>query len=476
MFESPDELLAYIDEHDIETIDVRFCDLPGVMQHFTIPADVLTPVVFEEGLSFDGSSIVGFQKIHESDMSLLPDVGSAYVDPFRRSRTLNMHWFVHDPVTKEAYSRDPRNIARKAEQYLRSTGIGDTCLMGPEAEFYVFDSVRFETRANASYYFIESDAGAWASGVEANSDGSLNRGYKVKYKGGYFPVAPVDHFGDLRDDMVRHLRSVGLTIERAHHEVGTGGQGEIATRFDTLMQAADNIMKYKYVIRNTAWEAGKTATFMPKPIFGDNGSGMHVHQSIWADGQPLFADEAGYAGLSDLARHYIGGILHHAPSLLAFTNPTANSYHRLVPGFEAPVNLVYSQRNRSACIRIPLTGPSPKAKRMEFRCPDPSANPYLAFAAMLLAGLDGIQNRIEPPAPVDKDLYELPPEEHADIAQVPASLGEALDALEADRDYLLAGDVFTPDLISTWIDLKRADIDALRLRPHPHEFEMYFDL
>ncbi|MDO5534709.1 MAG: type I glutamate--ammonia ligase [Propionibacteriaceae bacterium] len=476
MFQDADELLAYIEENDVETVDVRFCDLPGVMQHFTIPATFLTKDIIEEGLSFDGSSIRGFQKIHESDMALLPDVTSAFLDPFRKSKTLNMNWFVHDPITKEAYSRDPRNIARKAEEYLKSTGIGDTAFFGPEAEFYVFDSVRFETKSNASYYFIESEAGAWASGSETDLDGRANRGYKVKYKGGYFPVAPVDHFGDLRDDMVRHLQGAGLTIERAHHEVGTAGQGEIATKFDTLMRAADNIQKYKYIIKNTAWEAGKTATFMPKPIFGDNGSGMHVHQSIWSGGEPLFADEAGYAGLSDIARWYIGGILHHAPSLLAFTNPTANSYHRLVPGFEAPVNLVYSQRNRSACIRIPLTGPSPKAKRMEFRCPDPSANPYLAFAAMLLAGLDGIQNKIEPPQPIDKDLYELPPEEHAEIAQVPGSLGEALDALEADHDYLLAGDVFTADLIETWIEMKREDIDAIRLRPHPHEFELYFDL
>ncbi|TBT87361.1 type I glutamate--ammonia ligase [Propioniciclava sinopodophylli] len=476
MFKDADELLAYIEENDVETVDVRFCDLPGVMQHFTIPAKFLTQDIIEEGLSFDGSSIRGFQKIHESDMALLPDVTSACLDPFRKSKTLNLNWFVHDPITREPYSRDPRNIARKAEEYLKSTGIGDTAFFGPEAEFYVFDSVRFETKSNASYYFIESEAGAWASGSETDLDGRANRGYKVKYKGGYFPVAPVDHFGDLRDDMVRHLQDVGLTIERAHHEVGTAGQGEIATKFDTLMRAADNIQKYKYIIKNTAWEAGKTATFMPKPIFGDNGSGMHVHQSIWAGGEPLFADEAGYAGLSDIARWYIGGILHHAPSLLAFTNPTANSYHRLVPGFEAPVNLVYSQRNRSACIRIPLTGPSPKAKRMEFRCPDPSANPYLAFAAMLLAGLDGIQNKIEPPQPIDKDLYELPPEEHAEIAQVPGSLGEALDALEADHDYLLAGGVFTADLIETWIEMKREDIDAIRLRPHPHEFELYFDL
>jgi glutamine synthetase len=476
MFQGADDTLAYVKDNDIESVDIRFCDLPGVMQHFTIPAAALTPAVFEDGLAFDGSSIRGFQKIHESDMALMPDPTSAYVDPFRKSKTLVLNFFVHDPITKEAYSRDPRNIARKAENYLASTGIGDTAFMGPEAEFYVFDSARFETKQNASFYYIDSEAGAWNSGSESDTDGRGNRGYKVKYKGGYFPVAPVDHFGDLRDDMVRHLIEAGLTIERAHHEVGTAGQGEIATKFDSLLAAADNLMKYKYIIKNTAWEAGKTATFMPKPIFGDNGSGMHVHQSLWKNGEPLFYDEAGYAGLSDLARWYIGGLLHHAPSLLAFTNPTVNSYHRLVPGFEAPVNLVYSSRNRSASIRIPITGSNPKAKRMEFRCPDPSANPYLAFAAMLLAGLDGIQNKIEPPAPVDKDLYELPPEEHADIATVPGSLDAVLTALEADHEYLLAGDVFTPDLIETWIEMKRADIDAIRLRPHPHEFEMYYDL
>lgn len=476
MFKDAAEMVAFVEAEGVETIDVRFCDLPGVMQHFTIPASFLTDDVFTEGLSFDGSSIRGFQKIHESDMTLLPDPTTAYLDPFRASKTLVVNWFVHDPLTKEAYSRDPRNIARKAEAYLRSTGIGDTAFMGHEAEFYVFDSVRFETTPNAGYYFIDSEAGAWNSGAENERDGRANRGYKVKYKGGYFPVPPVDHFTDLRDEMVGHLTRAGLTVERAHHEVGTAGQCEIATRFDTLLASADNLMKYKYIVKNTAWTNGKTVTFMPKPIFGDNGSGMHVHQSLWAGGRPLFADETGYAGLSDLARWYIGGVLHHAPSLLAFTNPTANSYHRLVPGFEAPVNLVYSQRNRSAAIRIPLTGPDPKTKRMEFRCPDPSANPYLAFAAMLLAGLDGIQNRIEPPTPIDKDLYELPPEEHLDIAQVPASLDEALDALAADHEYLLAGDVFTPDLIDTWISLKREDVEALRMRPHPHEFEMYYDI
>lgn len=471
MFQGADELLAYVKAEAVENIDVRFCDLPGVMQHFTVPAVSFGSEVFDEGLGFDGSSIAGFQKIHESDMTLLPDPTTAFIDPFRRSKTLVLNFFVHDPLTKEAYSRDPRNIARKAEAYLASTGIGDTAFFAPEAEFYVFDDIRFETSANQSYYHIDSEAGAWNTGrIE---DGG-NRGYKVKYKGGYFPVSPVDHFGDFRDDVVRHMSEAGLVVERAHHEVGTAGQAEINWRFDTMLASADNVMKFKYIVKNTAWEAGKTATFMPKPIFGDNGSGQHCHMSIWNDGQPLFYDENGYAGLSDLARWYIGGLLTHAPSLLAFTNPSVNSYHRLVPGFEAPVNLVYSQRNRSACIRIPITGANPKAKRIEFRCPDPSSNPYLSFAAMLLAGLDGIQHRIEPPAPIDKDLYELPPEEHAEVAQVPGSLDAVLDALESDHDYLLEGDVFTQDLIETWIDLKRAEIDAIRLRPHPYEFDLYY--
>ena len=473
MFQGADDLLAYIKDEGVETIDIRFCDLPGVMQHFTVPAKAFGPEVFEDGLAFDGSSIRGFQKIHESDMALLPDPTTAFIDPFRRSKTLAVSFFVHDPLTKEPYSRDPRNIARKAENYLASSGIGDTAFFAPEAEFYIFDSARFETKQNASFYYIDSEAGAWNTGREEEGG---NRAYKVKYKGGYFPVAPVDHFTDLRDDMVRNLEASGLSVERAHHEVGTAGQAEINYRFNTMLAAADDVMKFKYIIKNTAWAAGKTVTFMPKPIFGDNGSGMHIHQSLWNQGVPLFYDEAGYGGLSDLARWYIGGLLHHAPSLLAFTNPTVNSYHRLVPGFEAPTNLVYSSRNRSACIRIPITGSNPKAKRLEFRCPDPSSNPYLAFAACLLAGLDGIQNKIEPMAPVDKDLYELPPEEHALVPTVPASLDAVLDRLEADHEYLLAGDVFTPDLIETWIDMKRADIDAIRLRPHPHEFEMYFDM
>ena len=473
MFQDAAELLSYIKDEDIETVDVRFCDLPGVMQHFTVPAGAFDESVFEDGLGFDGSSIAGFQKVHESDMSLLPDPTTAFVDPFRKSKTLNVNFFVHDPLTKEAYSRDPRNIARKAEAYLHSTGIADTAYFAPEAEFYVFDDIRFDTTSNSSYYHIDSEAGAWNTG--RLEDGG-NRGYKVKYKGGYFPVAPVDHFGDLRDDIVRHMENSGLSVERAHHEAGTAGQAEINWRFDTLLKAADDVMKFKYLVKNSAWDAGKTATFMPKPIFGDNGSGMHVHQSLWNGSDPLFYDGDGYAGLSDVARWYIGGTLKHAPALLAFTNPSVNSYHRLVPGFEAPVNLVYSQRNRSACIRIPITGANPKAKRVEFRCPDPSSNPYLAFAAMLLAGLDGIQNRIEPLDPVDKDLYELPPEEHAQVPTIPTSLGAVLAELENDHDFLLQGDVFTSDLIETWIDLKRAEITAIAQRPHPYEFELYYAL
>ena len=473
MFQGADDLLAYVKSEGVEVIDVRFCDVPGVMQHFTVPATSFGPDDFESGLAFDGSSITGFQKIHESDMALLPDPTTAYLDPFRRAKTLVVDFFVHDPITKEPYSRDPRNIARKAEAYLKSTGVADTAFFGPEAEFYVFDDVRYDTNQHESYYHVDSEEAVWNTGTA--SEGG-NRGYHVKTKGGYFPVAPVDHFADIRQDMVAHLIGSGLEIERAHHEVGNAGQQEINYRFNTTLAAGDDLMKFKYIIKNSAWAAGKTATFMPKPVFNDNGSGMHVHSSLWKDGAPLFYDENGYGGLSDTARWYIGGLLSHAPSLLAFTNPSANSFHRLVPGFEAPVNLVYSQRNRSACIRIPITGTNPKAKRVEFRCPDPSTNPYLAFSAMLLSGLDGIQNRIEPPEPIDKDLYELPPEEHANIATVPGSLEGTLAALRADHDYLLAGDVFTADVIDTWLELKEADIAALRQRPHPYEFDLYFDI
>jgi glutamine synthetase len=474
MFSNSDEVLRFLRDEDVRFVDVRFCDLPGVMQHFTVPAQAFDESVFSDGLMFDGSSIRGFQAIHESDMALLPDPATAYLDPFRADKTLNMTFFIHDPLTSEPYSRDPRNIARKAQDYLKGSGIADTAYFGAEAEFYVFDDVRFETKAQAGYYYIDSVAGAWNTGREEEGG---NRGYKVRYKGGYFPVSPVDHFTELRNEMVLEMGKLGLEVERAHHEVGTAGQAEINYRFNELLRSADDLMLFKYVVKNVAWRNGKTATFMPKPIFGDNGSGMHCHQSLWRNGDPLFYDELGYAGLSDSARWYIGGLLTHAPSLLAFTNPTVNSYHRLVPGFEAPVNLVYSQRNRSACIRIPITGTSPKAKRLEFRVPDPSSNPYLAFSAMLMAGLDGIRNKIEPPMPIDKDLYELPPDEHADIAQVPASLPAVLDALETDHEYLLEGGVFTSDLIETWIDYKRVnEIDPIRLRPHPHEFELYYDI
>jgi glutamine synthetase len=474
MFSNADEVLRFIKDEDVQFVDVRFCDLPGVMQHFNVPAQSVDADFFTNGQMFDGSSIRGFQAIHESDMKLIPDPATAYLDPFRAEKTLALNFSIVDPFTDEPYSRDPRNIAAKAEAYLAGSGIADTVYFGPEAEFYVFDDVRFETKANAGYYYIDSIEGAWNSGrVEEGG----NRGYKTRYKGGYFPVPPVDHYADLRDQMSIELGRAGIQVERAHHEVGTAGQAEINYKFDTLLHAGDQLMLFKYIIKNVAWAAGKTATFMPKPLFGDNGSGMHCHQSLWKDGNPLFYDELGYAGLSDMARYYIGGLLKHAPSLLAFTNPTMNSYHRLVPGFEAPVNLVYSQRNRSACIRIPITGANPKAKRIEFRVPDPSSNPYLAFSAMLMAGMDGIRNKIEPEQPVDKDLYELPPDEHAEIAQVPSSLPEVLTSLEEDNGYLMEGGVFTEDLIETWIEYKRThEIDPIRLRPHPHEFELYYDI
>ncbi|MBO0805265.1 MAG: type I glutamate--ammonia ligase [Nocardiopsaceae bacterium] len=473
MFSTAEEVLSYIAEKEVEFVDVRFCDLPGTMQHFTVPVESFSADVFNDGLMFDGSSIRGFQQIHESDMLLLPDPSTAVIDPFRKRKTLDLTFFVHDPLTGAPYTRDPRNIARKAQEYLKGTGIGDTSYFGPEAEFYIFDSARFSTAPNEGFYHIDSVEGAWNTGREEEGG---NLAYKPAYKGGYFPIPPGDHFADLRADMTRNLIDAGILVEMQHHEVGTGGQAEINMRFNTLLAQADNLMLYKYIVKSTARAAGKTVTFMPKPLFGDNGNGMHCHQSIWKDGAPLFYDEVGYGGLSDIGRWYVGGLLQHAPSLLAFTNPTVNSYHRLVPGFEAPVNLVYSQRNRSACCRIPITGSNPKAKRIEFRVPDPSANPYLAFSAMLMAGLDGIRNKIEPPEPVDKDLYELPPDEASAITQVPGSLETVLNTLEADHAYLTEGGVFTEDLVETWIDYKRAnELDPIRLRPAPHEFELYFD-
>ncbi|BCJ36270.1 glutamine synthetase [Actinocatenispora thailandica] len=474
MFDNSEALLKYLADDGVRFVDVRFCDLPGVMQHFTVPVESFDADVFTDGLAFDGSSIRGFQQIHESDMLLLPDPATAFIDPFRAEKTLALNFFVHDPFTREPYSRDPRNIARKAETYLAASGIADTAFFGAEAEFYLFDSIRYDTAAQHGFYHIDSIEGAWNSGAE---EGGRNLGHKISHKGGYFPVSPVDQTADLRDAITRRLIEAGLTVERAHHEVGTAGQAEINYRFSTLLHSGDQVQLFKYIVKNTAHAAGKTATFMPKPLFGDNGSGMHTHQSLWSGGDPLFYDETGYAGLSDIARWYIGGLLHHAPSLLAFTNPTVNSYRRLVPGFEAPVNLVYSQRNRSACTRIPVTGTNPKAKRVEFRVPDASSNPYLAFSSMLMAGLDGVRNKIEPPEPVDKDLYELPPEEFADVKQVPGSLPEVLDALEADNEYLLAGDVFTSDLIESWVDYKRSnEVDPIRLRPTPHEFALYYDV
>ncbi len=474
MTESVGDVLSLIRDNGVQIVDLRFADLPGLMQHFSIPAAELTEEGFEEGYGFDGSSIRGFQEIQESDMLLFPDPTTAVLDPFAQHPTLVLNCFVGDPVTGEAYSRDPRNIARKAEAYLRGTGVGDTAYFGPECEFYIFDSVRFHQDQHSAYHYVDAVEGQWNSGAE---EGGHNLGYKPRYKEGYFPVPPTDHYQDLRSEMVLTLIRLGVDVEVHHHEVGTAGQAEIDMRYDTLLRMADKVMLYKYVVKNVARRAGKTATFMPKPIFEDNGSSMHTHQSIWSGGEPLFYDEAGYAGLSDMARYYIGGLLAHAPSILAFAAPTTNSYRRLVPGYEAPVNLVMSQRNRSACARIPVYSRSPKAKRVEFRPPDPSANPYLAFSAMLMAGLDGVRNKTEPPPPIDKDLYELPPEELANVTLVPNSLEAALGALEKDHDFLLEGDVFTPDVIDTWLEYKRSnELDAVRLRPHPWEFHLYYDI
>jgi glutamine synthetase len=470
---SPDDVLAKIADEGIQFVDLRFCDLPGLMQHFSVPAHELSEDVFADGIGFDGSSIRGFQEIQESDMILIPDPETAVIDTFRQHPTLNINCFVHDPVTGESYSRDPRYIAKKAEQHLAGTGIADTAYFGPEAEFFILDDVRFDTTPAASYFFLDSVEAAWNSGKNEGP----NLGYKPRHKEGYFPVPPMDHYQDLRSEMVVELEKAGVEVEVQHHEVGTAGQAEIDMRFDTLLRMADKLMMYKYIVKNVARKYNKSVTFMPKPIFEDNGSGMHTHQSLWNGDEPLFYDEAGYAGLSDTARWYIGGLLSHAPSVLAFSNPTTNSYRRLVPGFEAPVNLVYSQRNRSAACRVPLYSRSPKAKRVEFRVPDPSCNPYLAFSAMLMAGLDGVRNKIEPPDPVDKDIYELPREELENLPSVPASLEEALEALSEDHDYLLEGGVFTEDVLEGWITYKMdSEVSQVRLRPHPYEFHLYYDL
>ncbi len=474
MTETAADVLSLIESEDYEFVDLRFCDLPGQVQHFTVPVGQLTEDSFEAGFGFDGSSIRGFQSIQESDMLLLPDPTTAVEDVFRTRKTLILYCFVHDPLTGAPYEKDPRYVAKKAEEYLISTGVAETSYWGPEAEFYIFDDVRFGQNQHSGYFYLDSEEGAWNSGaVEAGG----NKGYKPRYKEGYFPVPPTDHFQDLRSEMTHNLERAGIEIEVQHHEVGTAGQAEIDMKYGTLLRTADNVTLYKYIVKNTAWEAGKSVTFMPKPIFEDNGSGMHTHQSLWNGDEPLFYDESGYAGLSDLARWYIGGLLEHAPAILAFAAPTTNSYHRLVPGYEAPVNLVYSSRNRSAAIRIPQYSQSPGAKRLEFRCPDPACNPYLSFAAMLMAGLDGIARRVEPHEPVDKDIYDLPPAELANLPSVPGSLDAALDALEADHEFLLTGGVFTKGLIEDWIEYKRVhEIDAVRLRPHPYEFHLYYDI
>lgn len=469
---TPKEALTYAKEHKCEMVDLKFMDFIGTWQHFGIPIAELNEGVFEAGLGFDGSSIRGWQPIHASDMLVIPDSSTAVIEPFTNTKTLSLICNIVDPITKEGYSRDPRNIAQKAEAYLKSTGIGDTAYMGPEAEFFIFDNVRFEQKQNGGFYEVDSVEGAWNTGRDENG---ANLGHKPRYKEGYFPVAPMDSYQNLRIEMCLEMQKLGIHVEREHHEVATAGQAEIDIRFAPLVQCADDLQWFKYVIKNVARRNGKTVTFMPKPIFGDNGSGMHVHISIWKDNKPLFAGEE-YGGLSKMALHFVGGILKHARSLCAITNPTTNSYRRLVPGFEAPVNLAYSSRNRSASIRIPMYSPSPKSKRIECRFPDPSCNGYLAFAAMLMAGIDGIQNKIDPGDPLDKDIYGLSPEELKDVPSAPGSLREALDALRKDHAYLLKGDVFTQDVIDMWIDYKiDHDVNRVALRPVPVEFELYYD-
>ncbi len=468
---TPKEALEFAKTKKIEMVDLKFMDFIGTWQHFAVPIYELNEDNFEEGFGFDGSSIRGWQPIHASDMLVIPDSDTAIVDPFIARPTLSLICNIVDPITKEAYSRDPRNIARKAEAYMKSIGIADAAYFGPEAEFFIFDDIRYATASNYGYFFIDSEEGTWNTGREERP----NLGYKPRHKEGYFPVLPTDSLHDVRDEMVRVMELVGMKIEAQHHEVATAGQGEIDLRFDTLVKCADALQWYKYIVKNVARKFGKTVTFMAKPLFEDNGSGMHTHQSLWKGGKPLFAGEE-YGGLSKMALHYIGGILKHASAICAFSNPTTNSYKRLVPGFEAPVNLAYSSRNRSAAVRIPMYSPSPKAKRIEFRTPDPSCNGYLAFGAMLMAGLDGIQNKINPGEPLDKDIYALSPEELAGVPTTPGSLDESLKALESDHDFLLKGDVFTADVIEKWIEYKMdAEVNPTKMRPHPHEFFLYFD-
>jgi len=470
--QSPRQVLAFARQHGLEIVDLKFTDFLGLWRHVSVPLNVIDEDTFTEGIGYDGSSIVGFQGIAESDLILLPDATSAMKDPILEVPTLSLICNVYDPVSRMPYSKDARRVAQAAERYLRETGIADTSYWGPEAEFFIFDDVRFDNTPQAAYYFLDSDESVWNMG--SNGD-RPNLGHRARHKEHYFQPPPVDTMQDLRSEMSLRMIQAGLAVEMHHAEVA-GSQQEIDLRFDTLAKMADWQMIYKYIVKNVARRHGYTATFMPKPIFGDNGSGMHVHNSLWQEGQALFYDEDGYAMLSEMALYYIGGVLKHSATLLAFCAPTTNSYRRLTPGYEAPVNLVYSQRNRSAGIRIPRYSDSPKAKRIEYRCPDPTANPYLAFAAILMAGIDGIQQRIDPGDPADYDLYELPPHEAALVPQVPASLGEAIDALEQDHEFLLKGGVFTPDLIETWIRLKRSrELDPLRLRPHPYEFYLYYD-
>jgi glutamine synthetase len=462
----PAEALEFTRKTQAKMVDLKFTDLLGSWQHMTLPIAAFDESSFEDGLGFDGSSIRGWQGISESDMLLMPQADTAILDPATEEPTISIICEILDPVTREPYNKDPRRLARRAEDYLRSTGVADTSYIGPESEFFVFDAVAYDMTVNRAYYEVDSEEGHWNSGA-------LGLGYTVRPKEGYFPPSPHDSLHDMRTEMVLTLERLGIACEFHHHEVATGGQCEIDMRFGTLTRMADQVMTYKYVVKNVARKHGKTVTFMPKPLFGDNGSGMHTHQSLWKEGQTLMADPSGYAGLSKLARNYVGGILAHAPALLAFCAPTTNSYRRLVPGYEAPVNLVYSQRNRSACIRIPMYSESPKSKRIEFRCPDPTANPYLAFSAMLMAGLDGIERELDPGAPADYDLFE---ESNGEVTQVPGSLDASLAALEADHAFLLKGNVFSQDLIDTWIDWKRTnEIDVVRLRPHPAEFFLYYD-
>ncbi len=466
-------LMSALEEHDIKMVDFRFIDPFGIWHHFSLSVKAIDEEIFEEGLGFDGSSIRGFQTIDESDMILIPDVTSAFVDPFFAAPTMIVICDIYDPITRQPYIKDPRYVAKKAEAYLKQTGIADTSFFGPEAEFFVFDDVRYGTSANSAFYSVDSMEGWWNSGDELTP----NLGGQIPAKRGYFPAPPTDTLQDLRTEMVLAMEAVGLEVEVHHHEVGTAGQCEIDLKFDTLTRMADKLITYKYIVKNVARQNGMTATFMPKPLFEDNGSGMHTHQSLWKDGDTIMFDDAGYAGLSETARYYIGGLLKHAGAILAFAAPSTNSYKRLVPGYEAPINLVYSQRNRSAICRIPMYSGSPKAKRVEFRAPDPSCNPYLAFSAMLMAGLDGVQNQIDPGEPIDKDLYDLPPEEAADITNTPTTLDAVLDELEADHEFLLQGDVFSKELLESYIEYKREEeIDPVRLRPHPHEFELYFDI